>query len=63
MQDARDICYMMMGKMHKVQNKELKEFGSIAALRVEVDKAARDNFTENQDMRQIAAKVRFAWKL
>lgn len=57
MQDARDICYMMMKKMCKVQNKELKEFGSIEELRVEVAKAAEDNFAENHEMRQIAAKV------
>lgn len=32
-QDFRDLCYMMLGNLRRVKTKELREIGSIPALR------------------------------
>ncbi|CAN0242409.1 unnamed protein product, partial [Ectocarpus sp. 4 AP-2014] len=49
LQEVKDLCHMMMGEFGKVKNLDLKEIGSIPALR-----EVLDNGTDDNDMRTIA---------
>lgn len=50
--DFRDLCYLMMDKVGKVKNNELKEIGSIGELRKVV------NDPDDTAMHDIGMKVR-----
>lgn len=51
-QEVKDLCLMMMGEVRQVKNPELKEIGSIPALR-----EVLDNGTDDNDMKAIAPLV------
>ncbi|CBJ29784.1 superfamily I DNA/RNA helicase-like protein [Ectocarpus siliculosus] len=43
LQEVKDLCHMMMGEIGEVKNLDLKEIGSIPALREVLDKGTDDN--------------------
>ncbi|CAN0052303.1 unnamed protein product [Pylaiella littoralis] len=55
--DIKYLCHMIRGEMKMVFNKELKEIGSIQALRKELEEAAEDRDTEGSDLFAIAWKL------